>query len=139
MTTGVALVGAAVVVANPLVTAPRDVSVPSVHLSAGAGAAHGTFDKALVEAIAVDTADSTSPAGVLKQLFATLAANVGLFGGEAVSEVFPNDPSVQPPPAQTAAPRDPAAPAPPVDLNALAALMQPALPAAAVDRQPDRP
>ena len=133
VTTGVALLGAAVVVANPLVTAPHDVSVPSVRLSAGAGAAHGMFDKALVEAIAVDSGDSTSPVGVLKQLFAALAANAGLFGGKAVSEVFPQDPAITPPPPRTAAAasNDPAVSAAPVDMNALANLMQPVLPAPA--------
>ena len=138
MTTGVALVGAAVVVANPLVTAPHDVSVPSVRLSAGAGAAHGMFDKALVDAIAVDAGDSTSPVGVLKQLFASLAADASLFGGKAVSEVVPHDPAVTPPTGQTnaAAPSDPAASASPVDINALANLMQPVVqaPAAAASQ-----
>ena len=133
MTTGVALVGAAVVVANPLVTAPHDVIVPSVRLSAGGGAADGGFDKALVDAIAVDSGDSTSPVGVLKQLFAALAANASLLGGKAVSEVFPHGPAVTPPPPQTAAaaPDNAAAASSPVDVNDLAALMQPVLPAPA--------
>jgi len=138
VTTGVALVGAAVVVANPLVTAPHDDSVPSERLSAGAGAAHGMFDKALVDAIAVDAGDSTSPVGVLKQLFASLAADASLFGGKAVSEVVPHDPAVTPPTGQTnaAAPSDPAASASPVDINALANLMQPVVqaPAAAASQ-----
>ena len=133
VTTGVALVGAAVVVANPLVTPPHDVSVPSVRLSAGAGAAHGMFDKALVDAIAVDAGDSTSPGAVLKQMFASLAADASVFGGKAVSEVVPHDPTVTPSPSQAnaAAASDPAASTSPVDLNALANLMQPVLPAPA--------
>ena len=138
MTTGVALVGAAVVVANPLVTKPHDVSVPSVRLSAGAGAAHGIVDKALVDAIAVKADDSTSPGAVLKQLFASLAADAALFGGKAVSEVIPHDPAVTPPLDQTdaAASPNPAAAAAPADMNALADLMQPVLqaPAAAASQ-----
>lgn len=126
VTTGVVLVGAAVVVANPLVTKPHDVTVPAVHLSAGAGtgAPQGMFDKALVDAIAVDTGDSTSPVSVLKQLFASLAADASLFGGKAVSEVLPHGQAATPPPSQAPS-------ASPVDVNTLAALMQPALPAPA--------
>ena len=133
MTTAVALVGAAVVVANPLVTPPHDVAVPAVRLSAGAGAPHGMFDKSLVDAIAVDTGDSASPVAALKQMFASLAANASLFGGHAVSEVLPQGPAVAPPPAQTTspAPDHNAASTPPVDVEDLAALMQPALPAPA--------
>jgi hypothetical protein len=128
VTTGIALVGAAVVVANPLVTAPHDVSVPSVRLSAGDGAANGMVDKALLDAIAVDSGDSTGTVGVLKQMFAALVADASLFGGKAVSEVFPRDPAVTPPTPRTAAPAPdaPVVPASPVDT--LAALMQPTLP-----------
>ena len=133
MTTAVALVGAAVVVANPLVTTPHDVAVPPVRLSAGAGAPHGMFDKALVDAIAVDPGDSASPVGALKQMFAALAADASLFGGKVASEVFPQSPAVAPPPIQANSPASghTAAPASPVDVNELAALMQPALPAPA--------
>ena len=132
MTTGIALVGAAVVVANPLVTAPHDVSVPSVRLSAGAGAAHGMFDKALVDAIAVGSDDSTSPGAVLRQLFASLAADV--FGGTPASGMVPQDPADTPSPSQpsAAAPSVSAASATPVDTSALANLMQPVVQAPAV-------
>jgi hypothetical protein len=129
VTTGVALVGAAVVVANPLVTKPHDLTVPSVRLSAGASAAHGLFDKALVDAIAVDPGDSASPVGVLKQVFTSLSADAGQLGGKAVSD----DPAITPPPAQTtaAAPDDRGASASPGNISGLAALMQPVLPAPA--------
>lgn len=129
LTTGVALVAAAVVVANPIVTPPRDVAVPAVQLSAGADAPRSMFDKSLVDAIAVETPESTGPVAVLRQLFAALAADAGLLGDNAVSQVYPDDPSELSPtdPTVPSAPDTATASMSPADLDALAAFIQPVL------------
>jgi len=103
VTTGVALLGATVVVANPVLTPPNDVRIPAVQLSAGADAPLSMFDRAFLDAIAPDPPDSTSPAGVLKQLLDALAADASLIGRRAVAEAFSTGAEFVGPPALTAA------------------------------------
>ncbi|MCV7175792.1 hypothetical protein [Mycolicibacterium sphagni] len=85
-TTGVALVGATVVVANPVSAPPSDARVPAVKLSAGS-ASPAALDRALLEAIAQDSAAS-SPATPFKKLLAGAVADVTLFSGAAVEKAF---------------------------------------------------
>lgn len=101
VTTGVALVGAAVVVANPVMAPPSDVRVPAVELS-GAAASAGALDQTFVNALASDPSDS-GPVTALKRLLAQLVTEATLFGGEAVKEAFQAQDIVLAPPALTAA------------------------------------
>ncbi|WP_059017405.1 hypothetical protein [Mycobacterium sp. M26] len=87
LTTGVVLVGATVVVANPVLVPQSDVRVPAVELSAGSAGSGGMFDQALIEAIALQPTDS-APVSALKRMLAELVANATLLGGKAVEEVF---------------------------------------------------
>lgn len=101
VTTGVALVGAAVVVANPVTAPPSDVRVPAVELS-GATASAGVLDETFLNALARDPSDS-GPVTALKRLLAQLVTEATLFGGDAVKEAFQAHDIVIAPPALTAA------------------------------------
>jgi hypothetical protein len=85
-TTGVALVGATVVVANPVSAPPSDARIPAVRLSADS-ASPAALNRALLEAIAHDSAVS-SPVAPLKKLLALAVSDVTLFGGGAVEKAF---------------------------------------------------
>lgn len=127
LTTGVVLCSAAVVVANPVLTQPRDISVPSVQLSVGNAASQSTLEKSLVDAIGADSHDQAGPVSVLKQLFSTPSADAGLPAGEAVSEaVVVHNSAVLPPSSPAASPSQGQTPPAP-GLDALANLLQPAL------------
>lgn len=127
LTTGVVLCSAAVVVANPVLTQPHDISVPSVRLSVGNAASQSTLDKSLVDAIGADSHDQAGPVSVLNQLFSTPSADAGLPAGEAVSEaVVVHNSAVLPPSSSAASPSQGQTPPAP-DLDALANLLQPVL------------
>ena len=100
VTTGVALVGATVVVTNPIVAPPADVQVPAVALSAGVGASAAALDQSLLNAIAQDPAQA-GPAEVLKRLLARFVADAALLGGRAVDEAFWAQAEFSAPPAST--------------------------------------
>lgn len=87
VTTTVALVGAAVVVANPVSVPQTDVRVPAVELSSGTTASATTLDQAFIDAIALDPTD-TGPADTLKRMLAELVTHATLLGGRAVEQVF---------------------------------------------------
>ncbi|WP_328359375.1 hypothetical protein OG976_06315 [Mycobacterium sp. NBC_00419] len=87
VTTAVALVGATVVVANPVSVPQSDVRVPAVELSAGASASATIRDQAFIDAIALDPSD-TGPASTLKRMLAELVTHATLLGGKAVEQVF---------------------------------------------------
>lgn len=86
LTTGVALVAATVVVANPVQVPQADVRVPAVDLSAGSAASSGLLDQAFLEAIAVQSTDP-APVSALKRMLVQIVANAALLGGKAVEEV----------------------------------------------------
>lgn len=82
LTTGLALVGATVVVANPVLAPPSDVRIPAVSLSADASASAGVLDPALLKAIAQYPAEP-GPAELFKRLLAELVADAAVLGGQA--------------------------------------------------------
>lgn len=96
-TTGVALVGATVVVANPVSAPQSDVRVPPVKLSADSTASTTALDRALLETLTRD-ASGTSPADPLKRVVAGVVTNVTMLSGRAVDEAFWSDVSGTPTP-----------------------------------------
>lgn len=86
-TTGLALVGAVVVVANPVLAPPSDVRIPAVSLSADASASAGVLDPALLKAIAQYPAEP-APAELFRRLLAELVAGAAVLGGHAVEGGF---------------------------------------------------
>lgn len=106
-TTGAALVGATVVVANPVSAPPSDVRVPAVKLSADSSTSSVALDRALLEAIARDHAE-TNPTAPLKRLFAGVVTDVTMLGGKAVDRAFwaevPGEATPVPTPPSPAAP-----------------------------------
>ncbi|WP_167099199.1 hypothetical protein [Mycobacterium sp. DL592] len=124
VTTAVALVGAAVVVANPVSVPQSDVRVPAVELSAGTSSSATTLDQAYINAIALDPTD-TGPASALKRMLAELVTHATLLGGRAVEEVFDARTTISAgavPPTPTAA----WLPYPPVEVAPARALSGPA-------------
>jgi hypothetical protein len=107
-TTGVALVGATVVVANPVSAPPSDVRVPPVQLSADSTTSNAALDRALLEVIARNPGQS-GPASLFKKSVAGVVTNVTLLGGRAVEEVSRIRPVVDGTPAP-AAPQPPSVP-----------------------------
>ena len=88
LTTGVALVTAGVVVANPI-TAPRaDVQIPAVQLSAGNDQTGGMLDPAFLDAIALAPPESDNPFAVLKQLITSFASDATSVGRNAILDAF---------------------------------------------------
>ena len=104
-TTGVALVGATVVVANPVSAPPSDVRIPPVELSADSTTSNAALDRALLEVITRNPGQS-GPASLFKKSVADVVTNVTLFSGRAVEEVSRVRPVVEGTPA-------PAVPPPP--------------------------
>ena len=88
MTTGVALVTAAVVVANPISAPHADVRVPAVMLSSGNDETGGMLDPAFLSAIAPGPSVSDSPFAVLKLLVSSLAADATSLGKNAIVDAF---------------------------------------------------
>ena len=86
VTTGVAMVAAGVVVANPILTPRGDVQIPAVALSAGT--ADSMLDKSFLDAIAPAAPESNSPFSVLKQLVSALAADATYLGKNAIVDAF---------------------------------------------------
>lgn len=84
VTTGVAIVAAGVVVANPIMTSHGDLKIPNVSLSGDAG----MLDPAFLEAIAPNSSDSGGPFSVLKQLISALTADSSYLGKNAVIDAF---------------------------------------------------
>lgn len=86
VTTGVAMVAAGVVVANPILAPRGDVQIPAVALSAGT--ADNMLDKSFLDAIAPAPPESNSPFSVLKQLVSALAADATYLGKNAIVDAF---------------------------------------------------
>jgi hypothetical protein len=104
MTAGVALTVAAVVVANPIIAPHSDVQIPAVALSAGSDpSGTGMLDAAFLNAIAPAPPEPTTPFTVLKQLLASLAADVTSFGKSAIVDAFVAGVATVTQPALTAA------------------------------------
>ena len=88
VTTGMALVVAGVIVANPVIAPRADVQIPAVQLSSGSDDTVGMLDEAFLNAIAPAPPDSTNPFAVLKQLISSLAADATYLGKSAIVDAF---------------------------------------------------
>ena len=88
LSTGVALVVAGVVVANPVVAPSADVRIPAVALSAGTDPSAGMLDEAFLDSIATPPPASNNPFAVLRELFSSLAADATSFGKNAIVDAF---------------------------------------------------
>jgi len=134
VTTGVAIVVAGVVVANPIVAPRADVQIPAVNLSGSSVAAGSMLDQEFLDAFAPRTTDSTNPFSILKQLFTSLAADASYLGKNAIVNAFVAGVTAVSDPELTAGSLPyhfdgvpggvSAAVAPPPDLAGLAALAQ---------------
>lgn len=133
VTTGVAIVVAGVVVANPIAVAPQtDVRIPAVKLSGSSDAAGSMLDQAFLDAIAPGPTASTNPFSVLKQLITSLAADATSIGKNAIVNAFVAGVTAVSEPELTASSLPygsdglfgPAAVAPPPDLAGIAAAAQ---------------
>ena len=87
VTTGVAMVAAGVIVANPILVPRADVQIPAVALSAGSDSAD-MLDQSFLDAIAPAAPESTNPFSVLKQLVSALAADASYVGKNAIVDAF---------------------------------------------------
>ena len=103
LTTGVSLVTAGVVVANPIVAPRADVAIPAVQLSAGNTETIGMLDQAFLDAIAPGPAGSSNPFSVLKDLISGLAADASSMGKDAIVDAFVAGVAAVSPPELTAA------------------------------------
>lgn len=130
VTTGVAMVAAGVVVANPILAPRGDVQIPAVSLSAGT--ADNMLDQSFLDAIAPAPPQSNSPFSVLKQLVSALAADATYLGKNAIIDAFvagvgvvtgpqlsPSTTTVVPPVAPPLLPVAPVVVPPPPDLSNL--------------------
>ena len=88
LTTGVALLAASVVVANPIVVPRADVQIPAFTLSAGNDETGGMLDPAFLNAIAPAPSESDNPFSVLKQLITSLASDATSVGRNAIVDAF---------------------------------------------------
>ena len=88
LTTGVALVTAGVVVANPIVAPRADVQIPAVQLSSGNDDVGGMLDPAFLDAIAPGPTGSDNPFSVLKQLISSFASDATSLGTNAIVDAF---------------------------------------------------
>jgi len=88
MTTGVALVTAGVVVANPITAPHADVQVPAVRLSSGTDETGGMLDKAFLDAIGPSPSEPDNPFAVLKLLVTSLAADATSLGKNVIVDAF---------------------------------------------------
>ena len=103
LTTGVSLVTAGVVVANPIVAPRADVAIPAVQLSAGNAETIGMLDQAFLDAIAPGPAGSSNPFLVLKDLISGLAADASSMGKDVIVDAFVAGVAAVSPPELTAA------------------------------------
>ena len=103
LTTGVSLVTAGVVVANPIVAPRADVAIPAVQLSAGNTETIGMLDQAFLDAIAPGPAGSSNPFVVLKDLISGLAADATSMGKDVIVDAFVAGVAAVSPPELTAA------------------------------------
>lgn len=103
LTTGVSLVTAGVVVANPIVAPRADVAIPAVQLSAGNTETIGMLDQAFLDAIAPGPAGSSNPFSVLKDLISGLAADATSMGKDVLVDAFVAGVAAVSPPELTAA------------------------------------
>ena len=103
LTTGVSLVTAGVVVANPIVVPRADVAIPAVQLSAGNAETIGMLDQAFLDAIAPGPAGSSNPFSVLKDLISGLAADASSMGKDVIVDAFVAGVAAVSPPELTAA------------------------------------
>lgn len=88
LTTGVALVTAGVIVANPIIASRADVQIPAVKLSAGNDETGGMLDPAFLNAIALAPSESDNPFAVLKQLITSFASDATSVGRNAILDAF---------------------------------------------------
>ena len=88
LTTGVALVVAGVVVANPIIAPRADVQIPAVKLSAGNDETGGMLNQTFLDAIAPTPSESDNPFSVLKQLITSLAVDATSRGKDAIVDAF---------------------------------------------------
>ena len=88
LSTGVALVVAGVVVANPIIAPRADVQIPAVKLSSGNDETGGMLDQAFLDAIAPLPSEPDNPFSVLKQLFTSLAVDATSVGKNAIVDAF---------------------------------------------------
>lgn len=121
LTTGVSLVTAGVVVANPIVAPRADVAIPAVQLSAGNTETIGMLDQAFLDAIAPGPAGSSNPFSVLKDLISGLAADATSMGKDVIVDAFVAGVAAVSPPELTAAssPYVPLAATPVPDFSAI--------------------
>ncbi len=121
LTTGVSLVTAGVVVANPIVAPRADVAIPAVQLSAGNTETIGMLDQAFLDAIAPGPAGSSNPFSVLKDLISGLAADATSMGKDVIVDAFVAGVAAVSPPELTAAssPYAPFAASPLPDFSAI--------------------
>ena len=103
LTTGVSLVTAGVVVANPIVAPRADVAIPAVQLSAGNTESIGMLDQAFLDAIGPGPAGSSNPFSVLKDLISGLAADATSMGKDVIVDAFVAGVAAVSPPELTAA------------------------------------
>jgi hypothetical protein len=114
-TTAVALVGATVVVANPVSAPPSDVRVPPVKLSADSTTSRAALDQALLDAIAQNSAQS-GPAELFNRSVAGVVTNVTMLSGRAVEQALRARPVVDGTPARLPSPPPSAPPKAVADL-----------------------
>jgi len=121
LTTGVSLVTAGVVVANPIVAPRADVAIPAVQLSADNTETIGMLDQAFLDAIAPGPAGSSNPFSVLKDLISGLAADATSMGKDVIVDAFVAGVAAVSPPELTAAssPYAPFAATPVPDFSAI--------------------
>ena len=88
LTTGVALVAASVVVANPIVVPRADIQIPAFTLSAGNDETGGMLDPAFLDAIAPSPSESDNPFSMIKQLITSFATDATTVGRNAIVDAF---------------------------------------------------
>jgi len=130
VTTGVALLAASAVVANPIVVPRADIQIPAFTLSAGNDETGGMLDPAFLNAIAPGPSASDNPFSLFKQIITSFAADATTVGRNAIVDAFVAGVAAVSQPELTAAsapyaasPVDPY----PANLPALAASLAPGL------------
>ena len=83
---GVALVGAAVIIANPVVVPPADIRIPAPSLAAGSRV--DVLDPEFLAGIGAAAPDSTNPTAVVQQLVADLCLDATDVGQATVASAF---------------------------------------------------
>ena len=102
LSTGVALVCAAVIVANPIAVPPKDVQISVAEMSAGLGNRTEVSDPAFWKALAAAAPESANPLSVLQQVLGSLAEHASArIGKQAVAEAWAAGAAAEPTPAPT--------------------------------------